>query len=43
VFEDYDLPGVETVNGIADHESGASGAWFKDPGGNIFQIGQYGN
>jgi catechol 2,3-dioxygenase-like lactoylglutathione lyase family enzyme len=43
VFEDYDLPGVKTVDGIATHESGARGAWFKDPEGNILQIGQYGN
>jgi catechol 2,3-dioxygenase-like lactoylglutathione lyase family enzyme len=43
VFEEYDLPGVKTVDGIADHESGARGAWFKDPDGNILQIGQYGN
>jgi catechol 2,3-dioxygenase-like lactoylglutathione lyase family enzyme len=42
VFEEYDLPGVKTVDGIADHESGARGAWFKDPDGNILQIGQYG-
>jgi catechol 2,3-dioxygenase-like lactoylglutathione lyase family enzyme len=41
VFEEYDLPGVKTVDGIADHESGARGAWFKDPDGNILQIGQY--
>jgi catechol 2,3-dioxygenase-like lactoylglutathione lyase family enzyme len=41
VFEEYDLPGVRTVNGIAIHESGARGAWFKDPDGNILQIGQY--
>ena len=41
VFEDYDLPGVKTVEGIAEHESGARGAWFKDPDGNILQIGQY--
>jgi catechol 2,3-dioxygenase-like lactoylglutathione lyase family enzyme len=41
VFEEYDLPGVKTVNGIAHHVSGARGAWFKDPDGNILQIGQY--
>jgi catechol 2,3-dioxygenase-like lactoylglutathione lyase family enzyme len=43
VFEEYDLPGIKTIDGIADHESGARGAWFKDPDGNILQIGQYGN
>jgi catechol 2,3-dioxygenase-like lactoylglutathione lyase family enzyme len=42
VFEDYNLPGVKTVEGIATHESGARGASFKDPEGNILQIGQYG-
>lgn len=41
VFEEYDLPGVKTVEGIADHESGARGAWFKDPDGNVLQLGQY--
>jgi catechol 2,3-dioxygenase-like lactoylglutathione lyase family enzyme len=40
-FEEYDLPGVRTVGGIAKHETGAKGAWFKDPEGNILQIGQY--
>ena len=42
VFEDYDLPEVKTVDGIAEHESGARGAWFKDPDGNVLQLGQYG-
>ena len=42
VFEEYDLPGVKTVDGIAEHESGARGAWFKDPDGNVLQIWQYG-
>jgi catechol 2,3-dioxygenase-like lactoylglutathione lyase family enzyme len=42
VFEEYDLPDVKTVDGIAEHESGARGAWFKDPDGNVLQIGQYG-
>jgi catechol 2,3-dioxygenase-like lactoylglutathione lyase family enzyme len=42
VFEEYDLPGLKTVNGIATHESGARGAWFKDPDGNILEIGHYG-
>jgi catechol 2,3-dioxygenase-like lactoylglutathione lyase family enzyme len=40
VFEEYDLPGVKTVDGIAEHESGVLGAWFKDPDGNILQIGE---
>jgi len=38
-FEDYDLPGVKTVNGIADLD-GTKGAWFKDPEGNILSVVQ---
>jgi catechol 2,3-dioxygenase-like lactoylglutathione lyase family enzyme len=41
VFEEYDLPGLKTIDGVAEHSSGARGAWFKDPDGNILQIGQY--
>ena len=41
VFEEYDLPGVKTVDRIAEHESGGQGAWFKDPDGNVLQLGQY--
>jgi catechol 2,3-dioxygenase-like lactoylglutathione lyase family enzyme len=41
VFEEYDVPGLKTVDGVAEHKSGARGAWFKDPEGNILQIGQY--
>jgi catechol 2,3-dioxygenase-like lactoylglutathione lyase family enzyme len=41
VFEEYDLPGLKTVEGIAHHESGARGAWFKDPDGNILELAQY--
>jgi catechol 2,3-dioxygenase-like lactoylglutathione lyase family enzyme len=36
-FEKYDLPGVKTVNGVAqmgDHTM----AWIKDPGGNIIGL-----
>ncbi|TPG12894.1 VOC family protein [Pedococcus bigeumensis] len=39
VFEEYDLPGLKTMNGIAEIE-GLKGAWFKDPDGNILSIGQ---
>jgi hypothetical protein len=38
-FEDYDLPGLKTVNGIADL-GGIKGAWFKDPEGNILSVVQ---
>ena len=37
-FEDYDLPGLKTENGIADFE-GVRAAWFKDSEGNILAIG----
>jgi catechol 2,3-dioxygenase-like lactoylglutathione lyase family enzyme len=39
VFEDYDLPGLKTVDGIAVIE-GLRGAWFKDPDGNILAVGE---
>jgi catechol 2,3-dioxygenase-like lactoylglutathione lyase family enzyme len=39
VFEEYDMPGLKTVNGIAEIE-GVKGAWFKDPDGNILALGQ---
>jgi catechol 2,3-dioxygenase-like lactoylglutathione lyase family enzyme len=38
-FEDCDLPGVKTVNGIAEL-GGTRGAWFKDPEGNILSVVQ---
>jgi len=47
VFEEYDLPGLKTVNGIAQISgnypskgSGEKGAWFKDSEGNLVGIGQ---
>ena len=47
-FEEYDLPGVKTVDGIAEIEGaypsdggkGERGAWFKDSEGNLLGIGQ---
>jgi catechol 2,3-dioxygenase-like lactoylglutathione lyase family enzyme len=36
-FEDYDLPGVKTENGVATYPDGR-GAWFKDPDGNTFAV-----
>jgi catechol 2,3-dioxygenase-like lactoylglutathione lyase family enzyme len=39
-FEEYDMPGIKTVNGIAEM-GGMKGAWFKDPEGNILSIGEY--
>jgi catechol 2,3-dioxygenase-like lactoylglutathione lyase family enzyme len=48
VFEEYDLPGLRTVNGIADVEGnypskggvGERAAWFRDSEGNLLGIGQ---
>lgn len=37
VFEEYDMPGVKTENGIATYEGGKS-AWFKDSEGNVLAI-----
>jgi catechol 2,3-dioxygenase-like lactoylglutathione lyase family enzyme len=39
-FEEYDMPGIKTVNGIADF-GGMKGAWFKDPEGNILSVAEY--
>lgn len=36
-FEEYDLPGLKTRNGIAT-AGGAKSAWFKDSEGNIMAI-----
>ncbi len=38
-FEEYDLPGLKTVNGVATMGN-RKGAWFKDPDGNILSVGQ---
>jgi catechol 2,3-dioxygenase-like lactoylglutathione lyase family enzyme len=47
IFEEYDLPGLTTVDGIAEIEgnypskgSGERGAWFRDSEGNMLGIGQ---
>ena len=46
-FEEYDLPGLKTVNGIAEIAGnypskgiGERGAWFRDSEGNLLGIGQ---
>jgi catechol 2,3-dioxygenase-like lactoylglutathione lyase family enzyme len=39
-FEEYDFPGLKTVEGIAD-VGGASAAWFKDTEGNIVGVVQF--
>jgi len=47
VFEEYDLPGMRTVDGIAtiggnypSKGTGELGAWFRDSEGNLLGIGQ---
>lgn len=48
VFESYDLPGLTTVDGIAEVTGnypskggvGERAAWFKDSEGNLLAIGQ---
>jgi catechol 2,3-dioxygenase-like lactoylglutathione lyase family enzyme len=47
VFEEYDLPGLTTVDGIAEIEGnypskgrGERAAWFRDSEGNMLGIGQ---
>ena len=47
VFEEYDLPGLKTEDGIATIEgnypskgTGEFGAWFRDSEGNLIGIGQ---
>jgi predicted enzyme related to lactoylglutathione lyase len=37
-FEEYDTPGLKTVNGIAEI-AGTKVAWFKDSEGNLIAIG----
>jgi predicted enzyme related to lactoylglutathione lyase len=39
VFEEYDLPNIKTINGIATSGNYKS-AWFKDTEGNIISISQ---
>jgi predicted enzyme related to lactoylglutathione lyase len=38
-FEEYDMPGLKTVNGIAAMDGGKT-AWFKDSEGNIIALNQ---
>ena len=37
VFEDYDVPGLKTVNGIATFHT-SKAAWFKDSEGNTMAL-----
>jgi catechol 2,3-dioxygenase-like lactoylglutathione lyase family enzyme len=38
-FEDYDFPGLKTIDHIATRE-GEKAAWFKDPDGNVLCVHQ---
>lgn len=40
VFEEYDFPGLVTVNGIATLQT-EKAAWFKDSEGNILAVSQF--
>src|SRR4051812_43564143 len=42
VFEHYDMPGI-TREGDVHLSGGAKVAWFKDPDGNIINLGNYGH
>jgi catechol 2,3-dioxygenase-like lactoylglutathione lyase family enzyme len=39
VFEEYDMPGLKTVDGVAEFE-GIKAAWFKDSEGNIIALNE---
>jgi catechol 2,3-dioxygenase-like lactoylglutathione lyase family enzyme len=39
-LEEYDLPYMKTVNGIADMGDGSKSLWFRDPGNNIIGVFQ---
>ncbi len=38
-FEEYDMPGLKTVNGVAEMD-GMRSAWFKDSEDNILNVGE---
>lgn len=40
VFEEYDMPGLKTMDGMADMGHGSRGAWFVDTEGNTINIVQ---
>ncbi|MGH2691500.1 MAG: VOC family protein, partial [Actinomycetota bacterium] len=41
-FEEYDLPGIKTVNGVAELGP-EKGCWFKDSEGNTLSLFQRGS
>jgi catechol 2,3-dioxygenase-like lactoylglutathione lyase family enzyme len=40
-FEEYDFPGLKTVDGIAQLGEVEMAAWFKDSEGNILSVSQF--
>ncbi len=40
VFEEYDIPEIRTVDGIAAMDDEAMNAWFRDPDGNVISMVQ---
>lgn len=38
-FEDYDLPGIKTVDGLAS-DGTMHAAWFRDPDGNVLGLAE---
>ena len=41
-FEEYDLPGIKTVDGVVQSGPEVWTAWFKDPDGNLLGLTQIG-
>ena len=41
-FEDYDLPGIKSVDGIVQSGPEVWTAWFRDPDGNLLGLTQIG-
>lgn len=39
-FEEYDMPGLKTENGVFSGEDGFKAAWVNDPEGNILSLEQ---
>jgi hypothetical protein len=37
VFEEYDAPGLKTIDGVAEAD-GHRSAWFKDTEGNFIEL-----
>ena len=40
MFEEYDMPGMKTENGLMRDPSGGLGSWFKDSEGNMIGLFQ---